>query len=61
MAQASRASEPVEQFAQLIPVLIDAAGTYAAAGQADPELEGDIRRLKVLTAGLLAALNAIRT
>lgn len=50
----------VEQFLELAPQLISEATQYAGQGKADPEIDANIRMLKVLAAALMAALQTIR-
>ena len=50
----------VEVFMQIVPQLLAEIAAYVAEGESSPETEGNIRQLKINTAALMAALNAIR-
>lgn len=55
------APNSVEQFMVLAPQLMTEAAEYAGTAETSPDVEGNIRKLKVMAAALLASLNAIRT
>lgn len=50
----------VDQFMELAPQLIAEATTYAGQVQSDPDTDANIRKLKVMAAALMAALQAIK-
>jgi len=50
----------VDQFEEIVKQLLSEAAAYAATGVEDPETSANIRRIKVLTAGLMASLQTIR-
>jgi hypothetical protein len=50
----------VDTFEDVVKQLISEAAAYAATGVEDPETSANIRRIKVLTAGLQASLQTIR-
>jgi hypothetical protein len=51
-----QATDDVERFAEIAMGLIAAATNYAEAGVSDPEVEGKIRKVRVVTGALQAAL-----
>lgn len=56
----SNGKNSVEQFMDLAPQLISEATAYAGQGQSNPETDANIRKLKVMAAALMAALQAIK-
>ena len=58
----SGSDEPefITQWKQITPQLIVAASDYAGAGEEDPRVSRNIREIKVLTAALMGALQALR-
>jgi hypothetical protein len=50
----------VDTFEEVVKQLMSEAAAYAATGVEDPDTSANIRRIKVLTAALMAALQTIR-
>jgi hypothetical protein len=50
----------IDQFEEIVKQLISEAAAYAATGVEDPETSANIRRIKLLTASLMGALQTIR-
>ena len=58
---ASYEGNSVEVFMQIVPQILAEIAAYVAEGESDPQTEGNIRQLKVMTSALMGSLNAIRT
>ena len=52
-------TDQVEQWVQMTLALTQAAADYAASGEEDEATTGMIRKLRVLSASFMAALNAL--
>lgn len=50
----------VDDFQTIVTQLIQEAAAYVAAGESDPETESNIRKLRVLSTALNAALQSVQ-